>query len=206
MNTSDEVKAREALNKEFRAAAEILSESLISAIERVAGVKPSKSPNMADGSIWLSINEPRIMIGIDHDWGTGMFSRFPTGKPKVQVNRGYSTRPAWYRPGKDGSFNIEKISKNVAEQIEQYKIGQKATEEAKAKTAMNAEAQAKELDGVQLPEAVVLHRNPDTGTYMLKFGGTFENLSILDVAVLSETIRKLTEQYKFQKPWRGMDF
>jgi len=202
-------KEREALEAQFRASSKPLAEKLIAEIEKASGIKPKES--VQEGSHWISIwiDEPRISIEVQHDWGTGRhhYGSQPLGTAKIVLNLGRFGRGSktWYRPNGEGAFNIEKIVKTVAEQVEGYKIGQKARQEGEVKDAENKAAKAKELDGIKLLDGAFVDRHNSPDSYTFRFGGTFSGLSAQDVAALSESFKKLTAQYKFEKSWR-MDY
>ena len=204
-----QAKEREALDKQFIAEAGPLADRLLQEIEKAAGIKPKKSVQEGSHAINIYLDEPRISMEIHHDWGTGSkhWGRQPTGKPKIRFNAGGfgRGRTSWYRPNKEGAFNIEKIVKTVAEQVEGYKIGQKARQEGEVKDAENKAAKAKELDGIKLLDGAFVDRHHSPDSYTFRFGGTFSGLSAQDVAALSESFKKLTAQYKFEKSWR-MDY
>lgn len=200
-------KEREALDEKFKAAAGPLAERLIEEIKKAAGVKGKKTVHEGSHAIALWIDEPRITIEIEHDWGSGSshWEKLPTGKPKILLNLGQPYghgSKSWYRPGKDGTFNIEKIVKKVAEKVEGYKQGQEATRRNEIEKKENAALQSKELEGIKLPEGVIVQRNPGSGAYSLKFAGTFNVPGVKDVAVLAEALNDLVSKFEFAKSWR----
>lgn len=203
-------KEREALDEQFKALAVPLADRLLQEIEKATGEKLKKSVQDGSHTISLWIDEPRISIQIEHDWGTGRYhhNSQPLGKPKILLQRSGYRRPgtkSHYRPGKDGEFNLKKIVEIVTEDVEGYRTGEKARQDNEVKRAENEAAKAKELDGLKLQDGVVVSRNYGPDTYTFRFGGTFSGLTVQDVAALSESFKKLTAQYKFEKSWR-MDY
>lgn len=202
-------KEREALDAKFRAASAPLAAKLIAEIAKATGVTPKQSVQEGSYAITLSIEEPRITIEIQHDWGTGHRGHWslPLGTPKIRFNHhGYGRgNTSWYRPGKDGEFNLQKIVKTIADDVKGYKIQQKSQKEGKIKAAENEAAQAEELKGIKLPDGVVVQRNYGPDSYTFRFGGTFSGLNVFAVQDLAESFKKLIEQYKFEKSWR-MDY
>jgi len=203
-----QAKEREALDKQFIAEAGPIAERLIIEIEKAAGIKPKKSIQEGSHTVSLYIDEPRISIEIQHDWGTGHrhWGRQPTGKPKIRLNNGYGRgNTSWYRPNKEGAFNIEKIVKSVAQQVEGYKQSQKASKQREIEEKENKAVKAQELEGVKLPDGAVVNRDPASGQYSFRFGGTFHGLDGKGVATLTDALNKLSKQYNFEKSWR-MDY
>jgi len=202
-------KEREALDEKFKAQARPLADRLRKEIEQATGLKPKESVQDGSYAIEIWISEPSISVRIEHDWGAGHhhhYSSQPTGKPKIGLNTGrHSYGKTWFRPNKDGEFNIEKIVKNVSETVERHNAQAKYRQESEVKKAENERLKAAELEGIKVPDGVVVTRNYGPESYTFSFGGTFSGLNVLEVANLAESFKKLIAQYKFEKSWR-MDY
>lgn len=204
-------KEREALDEKFKAQARPIADRLRQEIEKATDLKPKESTQEGSHAVSLWIDEPRISISVEHDWGAGHhhhYSSQPLGTAKISLilshYRGRGSK-SWYRPGKDGVLNLEGIVKKVAEQVEFYRSSEKSRKEGEVKKAENEAAQAEELKGIKFPDGVVVTRNYGPDTYTFRFGGTFSGLNVFAVADLAESFKKLIAEYKFEKSWR-MDY
>jgi hypothetical protein len=200
-------KDREALDAKFRAASEPLADTIAAEILKATGLKVQRSTHEGSYAISLRLDEPRVEVEIAHDWGAGRYhySRLPLGTPKIGLNTGrYSYGgKSWYRPAKDGSFNIAKIVERVKEAAERTTRQKEYEAAAKKAAAENAAAYNKELAGIKLPKGSAASRHPETGSYSLKFAGTFENLKPHEVEALAESLQKLMKAFEFSPSWRS---
>jgi hypothetical protein len=198
-------KERDALDKKFKVQAGPLADRLIEEIEKATGVKAKKSVQDGSYAIFLMIDEPRITVEIEHDWGAGHghWTRLPTGNPKINLDIGgyRSGGKSWYRPNKEGGFNVEKIIEKISQRVESYKQSQEWSRKREIEDRENSEAQAKEMEGIKFPEGVIIHRIPG-GAYGIKFAGTFHVAGAKDAAALADLLNELVSKVKFEKSWR----
>lgn len=196
-------KEREALDEKFKAAAAPLAELLAERMEKVSGQKPNRSVHEGSHEIWLRLDEPRISVQIEHDWGAGHhWGRMPLGTPKINLDVGgyHAGGKSWYRPDKKGKFNVDKIIEKIKDRVEGHKRGVEASQRAEIQKKANEEAQAKEMEGVVFPEGVVVQRGG--GAYSVKFGGTFLLDSPETTKELASALQALVAKFKFEKAWR----
>lgn len=203
---ADQAKKREELDAQFRAASEPLAATIADEILKATGLKVKRSVHEGSYAISLRLDEPRVDVEISHDWGARHrhWSRLPSGKPKIGLSTGrysYGGR-TWYRPAKDGSFNIPKIVARIKEAADSAARQKQWDLEAKEKQEASAAAYTKDLAGIKLPEGSNVIRNHEQNNYSLKFAGTFENLSPLEVEAVSKALAALTKQFSFTKSWR----
>lgn len=207
METYEEKRARErqTLDEKFKAQSATLADLLVQEIEKAAGIAPKKSIHETGHDIHLWIDEPRISITIEHDWGTGRWHHhnLPLGTAKISLHLGGYGRghKSWYRPNKEGVFNIEKMMTGIAREVEAYKRGQEASKKREIEDQENKAAQAKEMEGMTLPDGVIVNRIPG-GNYGVKFAGTFIVGGAKDVAALADALNQLISKFQFQKSWR----
>ena len=198
-------KEREALDLKFKTAAAPLAELIAERMEKVSGKKPQRSVHDGSHAISFYLDEPRITVEIEHDWGpkTNHWTRLPLGTPKINLDVGgyRGSGKSHYRPDKEGKFNVDKIIEKIKERVESHRINQEASKKIEIENKANSEAQAKEMEGVVFPEGALAQRSPG-GSYAIKFGGTFLLDGATETKELATALQALVAKFRFQKAWR----
>jgi len=202
---ANEADQERTLQEKYEAEAGPLFDRLVEEVRKATGIKPKIDYAASSGphrSFWLegfSIN-----VIVQHEFIRSFRGRH-SGNAEVVIHWGYfggGRRKVTFPKRQDGTWNIEKIVKDISDRIKGQRAGEKATQERERKEAESKEIMARELADLKLPEGVVVGRDPNAGTYYLRTGGTFSGLDAAAVVALAKALGDLFQAHSFEKDWR----